>query len=119
MKKVLIILGFGVVALLAAFVAYLYVRDTGTMARAREVAQGIERYCRDRGHLPQPEDFARAYPGLTTANEWYYWPTRDGREVRVQYPMVARRQGAPGTPKTSEFTATTYAYVMTFRCQRR
>lgn len=108
--------GAGVLALLALGYAWLSFRDGRTASRAREVERRIQVFCDENGRLPDAHEFARLFPDLTTQAEWYYWPARDGSQAHVQYPMTWTRRGVPGTPKTSEFTATIYAYVITVRC---
>ena len=65
---------------------------------------------------PEKDECDALFPGLTASADWFYWPTPDRAEVRIQYPMSSHHRGAPGTSKTSEFTATTYAYIMSVKC---
>lgn len=112
MKKVLILGAVAAVLL----VATIYVRDSMTIEKARAVAQRVDQFCAERGRLPEKDEFSALFPDLVASGDWFYWPSRNQAEVQIQYPMASRRAGAPGTPKTSEFTATTYAYVMRVSC---
>jgi hypothetical protein len=103
--------------LTASAAAFLYHRDQGNVHKARDVMAAVHDFCLRRGRLPKPDEFATAHRPLTPETGWYYWPSSDGREVRIRYPMTAKWiADAPGKPEISEFTATTYAYTMHISC---
>lgn len=119
MKKALLLIG--VTAAVAATIittlfAVIYMRDSMTVERAKEVALRVHQLCLERGRLPKKDEFTALFPGLTASADWFYWPTPDNAEARIQYPMSSHHLGAPGKPKTSKFTATTYAYIISVKC---
>jgi hypothetical protein len=120
MKKVLSLISVTVAALTVTITttlfAVIYVRDSRTIEKAKEVVLRVDQFCLERGRLPEKDEFDALFPGLTASADWFYWPTPDRAEVRIQYPMSSHHRGAPGTSKTSEFTATTYAYIMSVKC---
>ena len=46
---------------------------------------------------PAKDEFDALFPGLTVSPDWFYWPTPDRAEVRIQYPMSSHHRGAPGS----------------------
>jgi hypothetical protein len=122
MKKALLLISVtvaaSIVTITTTLFAMIYVRDSRTIEKAKEVVLRVDQFCLERGRLPETDEFAALFPGLTASVDWFYWPTPDRAEVRIQYPMSSHHRGAPGTSKTSEFTATTYAYIMSVKCSR-
>ena len=118
MKKALLLFAVVAAVLFAALFATVYMRDGKTIERAKVVVSRMDQFCLERGRLPENDEFATLFPDIATSRDWFYWPTPDHAEARIQYPMSSRHSGAPGTPKTSEFTATTYAYVTSVKCSR-
>lgn len=115
MNKLLLVL-----VVLSVSGVFFYQRDVRTIKTAQSVVSDVRRFCGERGRLPSKEEFAGMYPGLTPESEWYYWLMQDKKEVGIQYPMASSwHKDAPGDPKTSEFTATTYAYVARIKCSEQ
>jgi hypothetical protein len=121
-KKVLSIIAIAAAALVivvaTSFFAMIYLQDGKTVAKAKQVALLVNQFCRERGRLPEPDEFAGLFPELSNSRDWFYWPAPDQASVRIQYPMSSRHPGAPGSAKMSEFTGTTYAYNMLVECRR-
>lgn len=112
MKKLLILFIF-----LPFLPVFLYLRDAQTVHKAQEVVASVPRFCKENGRIPSREEFIGMYPELPWNSEWYYWPMKDGKEAHFQYPMSSSwHKEAPGNPKISEFTATTYAYTASISC---
>lgn len=107
-------------AALAAFFIYLLVSalqhsDAKTIDTAKEVDFFINRYCEARGVLPTSGQLHARFPGLTTDAGWFFF-TDDATWLKMQYPVRWSNSRALGRPQTSEFTATTYSYVVEYRC---
>jgi hypothetical protein len=110
------ILGVAILGLLPA--AFLHERDMQTAETARVVTAQISSFCADNHRPPDKREFASMFPDIPLGTEWYYWPAADGRQVSIQYQVAFPwHQRFPGKPKTSEFTATTYAYVISIACE--
>lgn len=104
-------------ALIGAGAAAVYVRDGKTIQRAKDTVLRLDQVCTGVGRLPDATQFTRMFPDLSPDAGWFYRLFSDGRHATLQYPTAARRSHAPGTPKTSEFTATTYAYEVRLSCE--
>ncbi|HEX4974344.1 MAG TPA: hypothetical protein VFV48_00515, partial [Pseudomonadales bacterium] len=106
-------------ALAASFV-YLLVSvlqhaDEKTIDTAKEIDHFINRHCEARGVLPTSGQIHKRFPGLTTDAGWFFF-TDDATWLKMQYPVRWSNSRALGKPQTSEFTATTYSYIVEYRC---
>lgn len=104
----------------AAFTIYLLISalqysDAKTIDMAKEIDFFITKHCQTRGMLPTSSQLHARFPGLTTDVEWYFF-TDDATWLKMQYPVRWSNSSAPGKPQASEFTATTYSYIIEYRC---
>lgn len=102
----------------AVFLFALYIGDRRSVEKAGMVVARLNEFCARQGALPDRAGFLAMFPEFTNSSDWFYWPNPEFSRATIQYPMTAVRRGAPGRPKTSEFTATTYAYTITITCLR-
>lgn len=96
-------------------VSILQYQDRETIDTAKEVDFYISQYCKVNNRLPTSARLHERFPDLSTNIGWYYF-TDDTTWLKLQYPVRWRNSDAIGTPKTSEFTATIYAYSIEYRC---
>lgn len=80
---------------------------------AKEVDVFIIRFCESNNRLPSKDVLKRKFPALIRENGWFIF-TDDSTWLKVQYPVKWRNSEAIGESKTSEFTATIYAYVVEY-----
>lgn len=117
-KKLLVavaVLALVACALLFALIAMLQRWDEATIAIAKEVDAFIVDYCEGNDRLPAAATLASRFPTLNRDSGWFFY-TDDRTFLTVQYPMRWSNEQAIGRPKTSEFTATVYAYTVEYRC---
>jgi hypothetical protein len=105
---------------LAAFSIYMLVSalqhsDAKTIDTAKEVDFFINQYCGIHGVPPTSGQLHMRFPGLTTEAGWFFF-TDDVTWLKVQYPVKWSNSRALGKSKTSEFTATTYSYILEYHC---
>jgi hypothetical protein len=100
-----------------ALVIYFKFQNDLNIKTALEVKQYLYEFCAAQARQPSLAEFNSRFPKLTRHNDWYFWSQQhDPKLLKIQYPVVGRREDAPGTSKVSEFTATVYAYVMESKC---
>ena len=111
----LLLASIAVIAALYAMIAALQRSDSATIKRAREVDAFIVDFCARSGNLPTSNVLRSQFPDLNRDSGWFYH-TDDKTFLIVQYPVRWSNREAIGRPKTSEFTATVYAYTVDYRC---
>lgn len=111
----LLLASIAVIAALFAMISALQRADSATIGIARGVDAFVLQYCADTGRLPTADVLRSRFPGLTRDTGWFYF-TDDKTFLIVQYPVRWSNREAIGRPKTSEFTATVYAYTVDYRC---
>ncbi|GIK26604.1 MAG: hypothetical protein BroJett006_28500 [Betaproteobacteria bacterium] len=104
----------------AAFTIYLLISalqysDAKTIDTAKEIDFFITKHCQTHGMLPTSSQLHARFPGLTTDVGWYFF-TDDASWLKMQYPVRWSNSRALGKPQASEFTATTYSYIIEYRC---
>lgn len=104
-------------ALAYAVISMLQRADAATIKVAREVDAFIRQHCEASRRLPDSAMLSSRFPGLTRDSGWFFY-TDDKTYLIVQYPMRWSNKDAIGRPKTSEFTATVYAYTVEYRCKQ-
>lgn len=105
---------------LAALTLYLVISllqhsDAKTIDTAKEVDYFINQYCEAHGALPTSGQLHVRFPGLTTGAGWFFF-TDDVAWLKMQYPVKWRNSRALGKSQASEFTATTYSYIIEYHC---
>ena len=89
--------------------------DSATIKVAKEVDAFIVQYCLKNSSLPASDILRGQFPNLNRDTGWFFY-TNDKTYLIVQYPVRWSNKGAIGKPKTSEFTATVYAYTVDYHC---
>jgi hypothetical protein len=92
-------------------------RGWQTIATARQVDAFIIAYCKSNSGLPASNVLQSRFPGLNRDSGWFFY-TDDKSYLIVQYPVRWSNKDAIGRRKTSEFTATVYAYTIDYRCSK-
>jgi hypothetical protein len=100
---------------LYVLISVLQYSDAKTIDTAKEVDFFINQYCAAHGMLPTSSRLHERFPGLTTDAGWFIF-TDDVTWLKLQYPVKWSNSRALGKSQTSEFTATTYSYIIEYRC---
>lgn len=96
--------------------AALWYRDYRTVAEVREVVTFLQTHYRANGRYPAREVFYQNFSRQSRNGEEKYLYSFDPATPQrfwLQYPMNGKRSFAIGERRISEFTGTTYAYVIT------
>jgi hypothetical protein len=104
-----------VVALLYALISIVQNADSATIKVAKEVDAFIVQYCVRNSSLPASDILRGQFPDLNRDSGWFFY-TNDKTYLIVQYPVRWSNKDAIGKPKTSEVTATVYAYTVNYHC---
>jgi hypothetical protein len=104
-----------VVALLYALISIAQHADSATIKIAKEVDAFIVQYCVKNNNLPASGVLRDQFPDLNRELGWFFY-TNNKTYLIVQYPVRWSNRDAIGKPKTSEFTATVYAYTVDYHC---
>jgi hypothetical protein len=104
-----------VVVLLYALISIAQSADSATIKVAKDVDAFIVQYCVENSSLPASDILRGQFPDLNRDSGWFFY-TNDKTYLIVQYPVRWSNKNAIGKPKTSEFTATIYAYTVDYRC---
>ena len=91
--------------------------DSATIKIAKEVDAFIIQYCENNNSLPASGVLQSQFPKLNRDSGWFFY-TDDKTFLIVQYPMRWWNKDAIGKRKTSEFTATVYAYTVDYHCKK-
>ena len=89
--------------------------DAETINTATEVDFFITQYCAAHNALPTAAKLHERFPGLTTDAGWFFF-TDDVTWLKMQYPVKWSNSRALGNAQRSEFTATTYSYILEYHC---
>ena len=89
--------------------------DSTTIKIAKEVGVFIIQYCENNNSLPTSDVLRNQFPNLNRDSGWFFH-TDDKTFLIVQYPVRWSNKDAIGRRKTSEFTATVYAYTVDYHC---
>lgn len=103
------------IIIIYAWILILQSSDSSTIKMVKEVDDFIVRYCENNNRLPSLDVLQRKFPTLNKEIGCFFF-TDDSTWLKVQYPVKWRNSEAIGEPKTSEFTATVYAYVLEYNC---
>lgn len=104
-----------VIGFLYLLISALQYSDTKTIDTAKEADFYITQYCAVHGALPTSVQLHERFPGLTTDAGWFLF-TDDVTWMKMQYPVKWSNSRALGKAQISEFTATTYSYILEYRC---
>lgn len=96
-------------------ISVLQYSDVGTIDTAKEVDFFITQFCAAHGVLPTSSKLHERFPGLTTDAGWFFF-TDDVTWLKMQYPVKWSNSRALGNAQRSEFTATTYSYLIQYHC---
>ena len=96
-------------------ISVLQYSDAGTIDTAKEVDFFITQHCAVHHALPTAAKLHERFSGLTTDAGWFFF-TDDVTWLKMQYPVRWSNSRALGNAQTSEFTATTYSYVLDYHC---
>jgi hypothetical protein len=105
----------GCAALFYSLTSVLQFLDRQAIDTAKEVDFYITQYCEKNMRLPTSARLHERFPGLSPDTGWFYFSDNE-TWLKLQYPVRWRNRNAIGTPKTSEFTATTYSYSIEYHC---
>ncbi len=96
-------------------ISVLQYSDAGTIDTAKEVDFFITQHCAVHHALPTAAKVHERFPGLTTDAGWFFF-TDNVTWLKMQYPVKWSNSRALGNAQRSEFTATTYSYLIQYRC---
>ena len=96
-------------------ISVLQYSDARTIDTAKEVDFFITQHCAAHNALPTAAKLHVRFPGLTTDAGWFFF-TDDVTWLKMQYPVKWSNRRALGNAQISEFTATTYSYILEYRC---
>lgn len=96
-------------------ISVLQYSDAKTIDTAKEVDFFITQYCAAHNALPTAAKLHERFPGLTTDAGWFFF-TDDVTWLKMQYPVKWSNSRALGNAQRSEFTATTYSYILEYHC---
>ncbi len=96
-------------------ISVLQYSDAKTIDTAKEIDFFITQHCAAHNALPTAAKLHERFLGLTTDAGWFFF-TDDVTWLKMQYPVKWSNSRALGNAQRSEFTATTYSYILEYHC---
>ena len=96
-------------------ISVLQYSDAKTIDTAKEIDFFITQHCAAHNALPTAAKLHERFPSLTTDAGWFFF-TDDVTWLKMQYPVKWSNSRALGKAQRSEFTATTYSYILEYHC---
>ncbi len=114
MLKLTSIIFYCLVFLGASVYTYIWLADRATVKEVPPMLSYLDNYYRTHKQYPSRDEFNQKFKHLAEKlhKYSYQWNQQEPGSFRLQYPLNAKWCFAIGERQISEFTGTTYAYVI-------